>query len=93
MPIYEYEHLDPEHPGCEEVVDAMQSISDENLTACPECGNPVRRIVSKPNFSIGINMSADATAKKGFTTYRKSGSGTYEKAAGEGPDTISAGPE
>ena len=90
MPIYEYEHIEDRGPQCEVRVEVIQSISDEPLEACPECGMEVKRVISQAGFIMGINMSADATAKKGFTTYRKTGTGKYEKAAGEGPDTLSA---
>jgi putative FmdB family regulatory protein len=91
VPIYEYEHVEKENLTCEDPIEVIQSMSEEPLTACPECGKPVRRIISKASFAIGINMSPEATAKQGFTTYRKTGHGTYEKAGGEGPDTLNAG--
>ena len=91
MPIYEYEHIDEKHPGCVEVVEVIQPMSDDALSACPECGKPVKRVISRASFIMGINLSPESTSKQGFTTYRKSDKGTYEKAGGEGPDTLSAG--
>ena len=39
MPTYEY-HC--EH--CEQTFDVFQSFQDDALTACPTCGNPVRKV-------------------------------------------------
>lgn len=91
MPIYEYEHTAAKGPDCKDPIETMQSISEEPLKACPDCGNPVRRIVSQTSFAFPIDLNPDKTAKQGFTTYRKTGKGTYEKAGGEGPNTLSAG--
>ena len=91
MPRYDYEHIDKENLTCDDPFEVVQRVSDETLTVCPACGKPVRKLISKPSFIMATNMSPDATAKKGFTTYRKTGHGTYEKAAGEGPDKLSAG--
>jgi putative FmdB family regulatory protein len=91
MPTYEYEHIDQEKLTCEDPFEAIQSMSEDALTKCPKCGMPVRKLISKPSFIMATNLSPESTASKGFTTYRKTGMGTYEKAGGEGPDTISAG--
>ncbi|HEX3567018.1 MAG TPA: FmdB family zinc ribbon protein [Acidimicrobiales bacterium] len=39
MPTYEYRC---EH--CEQTFDVFQSFTDNALTACPTCGNPVRKV-------------------------------------------------
>jgi putative FmdB family regulatory protein len=46
MPIYEYK--------CENghVFDVMQKLSDEPLTACVECGAPVRKVLHPVNISF-----------------------------------------
>jgi putative FmdB family regulatory protein len=91
MPTYEYEHIEQEGLTCEDPFEVVQSISEENLAVCPICGKPVRKLISKPSFIMATNLSVESTSAKGFTTYRKTGQGTYEKAGGEGPDKISAG--
>jgi len=91
MPRYDYEHVDKKNLTCEDPFEVVQSIKDDALTACPTCGKPVTKLLSKPSFIMATNLSDEAKASKGFTTYRKSGQGTYEKAAGEGPDILSAG--
>ena len=48
MPIYEYVCGD-----CGHVLDALQKVSDEPLTYCPECGKPeLKRQVSAPSFRL-----------------------------------------
>jgi putative FmdB family regulatory protein len=91
MPTYEYEHVDKKGAACEDPFEAVQSIKEDAFTVCPTCGKPVKKLISRASFIMPMNMSTESTAAKGFTTYRKSGAGTYEKAGGEGPDIISAG--
>jgi hypothetical protein len=61
------------------------------LTACPECGEPVRRIVSAPQVVSGQAHRAGEShlRKHGFTQYRRAGKGIYEKTVGKGPEFIS----
>ena len=48
MPIYEYACQ-----NCEHTLDALQKISDEPLTDCPECGRPeLKRLISAPRFRL-----------------------------------------
>jgi len=48
MPIYEYECQ-----GCGHVFDALQKISDDPLSDCPECGEArLRKLLSAPNFRL-----------------------------------------
>jgi len=91
MPTYEYEHADKKGPDCEDPFEVVQSIKDDALTVCPRCGKAVKKLISRASFVMAIQVNPESAASKGFTTYRKSGSGTYEKAGGEGPDIISAG--
>ena len=48
MPIYEYQCGE-----CDHVFDALQKMSDDPLTDCPDCGQPeLRKLVSAPNFRL-----------------------------------------
>ena len=52
MPIYEYQAAG--HDACDHCVngfDVMQKLSDEPVTLCPECHNPVKRKISAPNLA------------------------------------------
>jgi len=96
MPLYVYEVItDDDSPG--EQFEIVQSMSEPALTKHPQTGQPVRRVLFAP--AVGGKWSDSAMAKStaddkkldrlGFTKYVKSGDGTYEKAVGKGPDTIS----
>lgn len=94
MPIYEYQAKtnDDSCEHCRTGFDRLQKLADAAVLACPQCGNPVKRVISAPNLQ---SMSSDAlkpknVEKQGFTQYRKVGKGKYEKTAGKGPDNISA---
>lgn len=94
MPIYVYETVLLDGSGGEQF-EVLQSMSDAALTQHPESGEPVRRVFGAPNAprawtdSQGNAKISDKNlAAKGFTKYVKTGSGTYEKTAGEGPKQI-----
>jgi putative FmdB family regulatory protein len=91
MPIYEYEPLNHDCFICEGRVEALQGISDEPLTYCPTCGLEVRRVVSRASIKVSSGMTPERAAQRGFTTFKRSQKGTYERIAGEGgPEMISA---
>lgn len=90
MPIYEYI---PDGTGacakCKDGFESLRKSSDAELLHCPACGNPVRRVVSAVNVPRpGPSLDPKNVERHGFTQYRKSGKGTYEKTAGIGPRTI-----
>lgn len=90
MPIYEYQAAGRE--ACDYCVngfDVMQKMSDEPVTLCPECHNPVKRKISAPNLaSPAPSLSNESIEKHGFTQFKKVEKGVYEKTAGKGPDFI-----
>jgi putative FmdB family regulatory protein len=48
MPIYEYACK-----SCGHVFDALQKMSDNPLTDCPDCGEPeLKKLLSAPNFRL-----------------------------------------
>ena len=48
MPIYEYQCKE-----CGHVFDALQKMSDDPLTDCPDCGQAsLRKMLSAPNFRL-----------------------------------------
>lgn len=81
MPNYEYEASDPAQscPKCRDGFECFQSMSDPRLTACPDCGAPLRKCLSAP--AIGrSSASLDQRAKSaGFTKLQRLGKGEYEK--------------
>jgi putative FmdB family regulatory protein len=91
MPIYEYAAIAKGCDQCEAHFDVRQKLSEPELTACPHCGAPVKRVLSAPNVAIGNAhvLKESNVGKKGFTQYRRAGKGIYEKTAGNGPKYIS----
>jgi len=48
MPIYEYQCGE-----CGHLFDALQKMSDDPLSDCPDCGKPeLRKLMSAPNFRL-----------------------------------------
>ena len=94
MPLYVYEVVLSDGTGGEQF-EVFQRMADDPLTKHPETGEPVRRVITEPNAPqswTGLHAKAALSdsniAKKGFTKYVKTGNGTYEKAAGDGPKQI-----
>jgi len=96
MPTYVYEIILSDGSAGEQF-EVIQPISEPALTAHPETGEPVRRVI-QPVF-VGGQWSDSSMHKRmkddkkldqlGFTKYVKSGDGVYEKRAGKGPNVIS----
>ena len=75
MPVYEYEHTEkPCSRG--KVFDVEQSIHDKQLTQCPDCAGPVRKLISR--FSISAPKSDRELRDLGFTKLVKRDDGVYE---------------
>jgi putative FmdB family regulatory protein len=91
MPIYEYRPVNENSCSfCADGFEILRKISDPDLIACPQCGTAVERVLSAPNLTKSdTSLSTDNLEKHGFTQYRKSGKGVYEKTAGKGPNVIS----
>jgi len=61
MPVYEYEC-----PACEKVFEVQQKISDDPLRECPECGGPVKKLISQSAFHLkGGGWYKDGYSSKG----------------------------
>ena len=98
MPTYVYEVVQENgEPG--ERFEVVQTMSDEPLTAHPETGEPVRRVILPPNIAgkwtdrkVSQNVSNDKNLERlGFTKYVKTDTGRYEKTLGSGPKVIQKG--
>ena len=76
---------------CSVHFEIVQKMSDDALTHCPKCGGPVERIIMAPNLNGAGKYkkpSDDRLAKAGFTQYKRSGKGHYEKSFGKGPTNL-----
>lgn len=55
MPVYEYECL-----SCQEITELWQGLADAQLTTCPACQGPVKKIISMSSFALkGSGWFAD----------------------------------
>lgn len=90
MPIYAYvAEGETSCPHCADPFELRQRIDDARLDCCPECGAPVRRVISAPALATGSPSLSEANLEKhGFTQYRKREKGVYEKTVGKGPKVI-----
>src|SRR5437764_11321256 len=95
MPLYVYQVI--EDDGSEgEVFEVLQGMKDPPLTRHPETGKKVKRLLGLPNVAgEGSDLKSKGTLspsnleKHGFTQYKRTGKGSYEKTAGQGPNVIS----
>lgn len=88
MPIYEYEPKDRDCLMCNGRVEVLQGIEEPALDHCPECGLEVRRVISRASIQVNRQLTPEAAAKKGFSTYKRAGKGTWEKVAGPGEGKV-----
>lgn len=92
MPFYTYQAATEEYCDyCQEGFELLQRLNSEPLSMCPECSNKVKKVISAPNVVAGkAHLTTDKAAEKGgFTKYKRSGKGVYEKVTGKGPKYIS----
>ena len=75
MPVYEYEHTQESCP-LGTTFEVQQSIHDNPLTCCPECGHAIKKLISHSNIST---PRTNAELKDlGFTKLVKRDNGVYE---------------
>ena len=91
MPVYVYRVVkkgaaaEAEPPA---VFEVRQSIHDAPLSAHPETGEPVERVLCVPHIARG-QLGNSQIANAGMTKYKRTSDGTYERLAGsQGPARI-----
>jgi len=84
MPVYEYEHQE-EPCTLGKVFDFRQTLSEEQLTRCPQCSGPVQKIISRINISCPKSNSE--LRDLGFTKLVKRDDGVYENMTARGGDS------
>jgi putative FmdB family regulatory protein len=87
MPVYEYEPDDRDCFMCEGRVQALQGIHEEPLKHCPWCGLDVRRVISNVTIKLPGVIHNE---KKGFTTWKRTETGVWEKIDGPGANILMA---
>jgi len=75
MPVYEYEH---EGEGCArgKRFEIYQPVTDERLSACPDCGQPVERLI--PRVNVSTPTSDSELKSMGFAKLVRRDDGVYE---------------
>ncbi len=79
MPIYEYEC-----EACQKLIEMWQSMSEKPLSACPECGGAVHKIISQSAFHLkggGWYSDGYSTSSGSAGTSSDAGSSTEKKAS------------
>ena len=81
MPIYEYAAKDARKSCdyCKDGFEIIQSLTEDSLTACPECGHPIAKQISAPNVGASQSNFDDQAKSAGFSKLKKVSKGEYEK--------------
>ena len=80
MPLYEYELCEGECKVCGGRFMLRRPLSAPELTKCPACKKPVRKVFSPFNTPTKLKPLSITDAKKaGFTVLKRLGKGEYEK--------------
>ena len=81
MPTYQYEAHDRRKScaKCRDGFEIMQSINDDRLTVCPDCGSPIFRVIGAPALGHSKTDLNYRAKRAGFHSYRKVQKGEYEK--------------
>ena len=90
MPTYEYEC-----EGCRRTYEIRQRISDPPLTACQECGGPIRRLLSPAGFILKgsgfyVNDYPSESRKKATEAEKKDSAPAASAPSSKGPDSKSS---
>ena len=80
MPLYEYELCTGNCAVCGGKLTLRRALSAPELTQCPACNKPVRKIVSSFHSPVKLKPVSVSEAKKaGFTVLKRLGKGEYER--------------
>jgi putative FmdB family regulatory protein len=80
MPIYEYELCEGGCKVCGGSFSLRRPISRPELTKCPLCRKPVRKLISQVNSPTKLKPLSISDAKNaGFTVLKRVGKGEYER--------------
>ena len=84
MPVYVYKHSGRKKCTiCGEGFEVRQSMSEEPLAKCPECGAPVKRIITGVNIRTGPStksvLSNKSLKQHGFHKLVREEKGVYRK--------------
>lgn len=77
MPLYEYELCEGDCKVCGGKFTLRRPLDAKELTDCPACKKPVRKVLS--TFNSPKKLSISDAKKAGFKVYKKTGKGEYER--------------
>ena len=80
MPLYVYEAKDPKKSceTCRRGFEIAQSLKDDKLAACPDCGNPIFRVIQAPGLTHSKTDLHYRAKRAGFKCLKKVQKGEYE---------------
>jgi putative FmdB family regulatory protein len=84
MPVYEYEHSG-QACGLGRRFEISQPLASERLTECPECGQPVKRLISL--CSVSTPKTNSDLKNHGFTKLVRRDNGVYENVTATGKES------
>lgn len=87
MPVYEYQ-AKPGEKGCDicrEGFEILQSMKEDALTTCPECGSVVQRLIQQ--VGIATPKTNSELKNLGFTKLVKRDTGVYENVTRSGNES------
>lgn len=75
MPIYEYqaEHAESSCHHCRSPFEVLQGLRDAPLALCPECGNPVKKLISWCRAAVMETHGEIAGTESRIRSYEKEG--------------------
>ncbi|MBR1871300.1 MAG: zinc ribbon domain-containing protein [Kiritimatiellae bacterium] len=81
MPLYSYEAEDAKKSCeyCRNGFTIAQSLKDEKLAHCPQCGAPVAKVIKAPALRHSQTDLHYRAKRAGFTALKRVDKGTYEK--------------
>ncbi len=85
MPVYEYEHLSEGECVLGHAFERTQAMYSAPFKLCPECGLPVRKLVSLA--SINTPKTNSALKNLGFTKLVRRDHGVYENVTATGNES------
>ena len=79
MPLYVYEATDGGCARCSHGFEVAQSLKDARLTACPDCGAPIQRVIQAPAIGHSRTDLNYRAKRAGFHALKRVQKGEYEK--------------
>lgn len=81
MPVYEYsaENTNKSCSFCQNGFECARRLAEAPLTQCPQCGAPVRKLISRVALGRSKSGLDDRAKAAGFKKLKKVSKGEYEQ--------------